>query len=141
MGVNKVMLSGNLTRDPEVKVINGPKQTKVATFTIAVNKRFKKQNGEYDERAEFVFCEAWDSGAETIERIFHKGDKVFVEGSLREDTWEKDGQRHSRTKVRVTDFEKLSWKTNEGEAEGKAEEPQLEGAGVGTDGPIDEIPF
>lgn len=97
------MLRGNLARDPELRLV-GEKQTSVVNFTIAVSREFTKANGEQDKITSFIQCEAWDSGAEAIGSSFKKGDLVMVEGSLRNDSWEKDGVKHSTLKVRVNNF-------------------------------------
>lgn len=107
MNIN--ILRGNLARDPEVRVvtING-KQTSVVNFTIAVSREYTKANGEKDKVTTFVPCEAWDSGADIIGDSFKKGDLVMVEGSLRNDSWEKDGVKHNSLKVRVNNFSKIT---------------------------------
>jgi single-strand DNA-binding protein len=106
--MNIVMLRGNLARDPELRVVNtGDKQTSVVNFTVAVSREFKKANGTQDKVTSFIQCEAWDSGAETIASSLKKGDLVMVEGSLRNDSWEKDGVKHSTLKVRVNNFGKI----------------------------------
>jgi len=107
--MNKVILLGNLTADPEVKVVNSGKQTTVANFTLAVSRVYTKANGERDKDTTFVSCEAWDTGAETIGQYCKKGDPLLVEGSLKMEQWEKDGQKHSRLKVRVSNFH-LLWR-------------------------------
>jgi single-strand DNA-binding protein len=104
--MNIVMLRGNLARDPELRVV-GDKQTAVVNFTIATSREFTKANGEQDKITSFIQCEAWDSGAEAIASSFKKGDLVMVEGSLRNDSWEKDGVKHSTLKVRVNNFAKI----------------------------------
>jgi len=107
--MNLVILKGNLARDPEVRNINiNGKQTSVANFTVAVSREFTKQNGETDKITTFVQCEAWDTGAEAISESLKKGDLVMVEGSLRNDSWEKDGHKHSTMKVRVNNFAKIN---------------------------------
>ena len=107
MNIN--ILRGNLARDPEVRVVNtGGKQTTVVNFTVAVSREYTKSNGEKDKVTTFVPCEAWDSGAEIIAESFKKGDLVLVEGSLRNDSWEKDGVKHSTLKVRVNNFSKIT---------------------------------
>ena len=106
--MNIVMLRGNLARDPELRVVSsGDKQTSVVNFTVAVSREFTKANGTQDKVTSFIQCEAWDSGAETIASSFKKGDLVMVEGSLRNDSWEKDGVKHSTLKVRVNNFGKI----------------------------------
>jgi len=106
--MNKVILRGNLARDPEVKVLdlNGRSVT-VANFTIAVSRFFKKANGERDKDTTFIACEAWDTGAETLGKYCVKGDPLLIEGSIKTENWEKDGQKMSRTKVRVSNFDRL----------------------------------
>jgi len=107
--MNLVILRGNLARDPEIRTVNpGGRQTSVANFTIAVSREFTKQSGEVDKITTFVQCEAWDTGAEAIGESLKKGDLVMVEGSLRNDSWEKDGHKHSTLKIRVNNFAKLN---------------------------------
>jgi len=106
--MNIVILRGNLARDPELRTVgSGDKQTSVVNFTIATSREFTKANGTQDKITSFIQCEAWDSGAETIASSFKKGDLVMVEGSLRNDSWEKDGVKHSTIKVRVNNFGKI----------------------------------
>ena len=97
------MLRGNLARDPELRVV-GERQTAVVNFTVATSREFTRANGSQDKVTTFVSCEAWDSAAEIISKTFKKGDLVMVEGTLRNDSWEKDGVKHSTLKVRVNNF-------------------------------------
>lgn len=107
--MNIVMLRGNLTRDPELRAVTtGDKQTSVVSFTVAVSKDFTRANGSKDKIVSYIQCEAWDSGAEVIGSSFQKGDLVMIEGSLRNDSWEKDGVKHSTLKVRVNNFAKIT---------------------------------
>ena len=107
--MNIVMLRGNLARDPELRNVNtGGKQTSVVNFTVAVSREYTKASGDKDKITSFINCEAWDSGAEMIAESFKKGDLVMVEGSLRNDSWEKDGVKHSSLKVRVNNFSKIT---------------------------------
>ena len=86
--MNIVHLSGAFTRDPELKEIStGDRTTKVVNFVLASSRRFRKKDGNSDEETTFVNCEAWDSGAEAISSSFKKGDRVMLEGSLRNDNW------------------------------------------------------
>jgi single-strand DNA-binding protein len=118
--MNITLLKGNLARDPELRVVNpNGKQTSVVNFTIAVNRDYVKANGERDKITSFINCEAWDSGAETIAESLKKGDLVMVEGSLRNDSWEKDGVKHSSLKVRVNNFSKITKLSR-----AKSEEPE-----------------
>lgn len=107
MNIN--LLRGNLARDPDVRTVNtNGKSTSVVNFTIAVSREYTKANGERDKITTFVPCEAWDTGAEIIGESFKKGDLVMVEGSLRNDSWEKDGVKHNSLKVRVNNFSKIT---------------------------------
>ena len=107
--MNITLLKGNLARDPELRTVTiGDKQTSVVNFTVATSREFTKANGTQDKVTSFIQCEAWDSGAEAIASSFKKGDLVMVEGSLRNDSWEKDGVKHSTLKVRVNNFSKIT---------------------------------
>lgn len=111
--MNITILRGNLARDPELRVVNtGGKQTSVVNFTVAVSREYTKASGDKDKITSFINCEAWDSGADIIGSSFKKGDLVLVEGSLRNDTWEKDGVKHSSLKVRVNNFSKITKLSN-----------------------------
>jgi single-strand DNA-binding protein len=103
-----VALRGNLARDPELrKQGTGDKATSVVNFTVATSREFTRADGTKDKITSFIPCEAWDSGAENISQTFKKGDLVFVEGSIRNDSWEKDGVKHSTLKIRVNNFAKI----------------------------------
>lgn len=107
--MNITLLRGNLTRDPELrKIESGSRSVSVVNFTIAVSREYTKASGEKDKVTTFINCEAWDSGAEVIAESFKKGDLVMVEGSLRNDSWEKDGVKHSTLRVRVNNFSKIT---------------------------------
>ena len=135
--MNKVIIMGNLTRDPDVRVIdaNG-RQTSVVNFTVAVSRHFRKKNGDKDKETTFVACEAWDTAAETIGKYLVKGSPILLEGAIKNESWEQDGQKRSRTKIRVTNFEMLGGKRADtakpAEADTPApEEPADEGAKEG----------
>lgn len=122
MIMNVVILRGNLARDPELRTINiSDKQTSVVNFTVATSREFTKANGSQDKITSFIQCEAWDSGAEAIASSLKKGDLVMIEGSLRNDSWEKDGVKHSTLKVRVNNFGKIQ-KTKRQEKTSSVEE-------------------
>lgn len=113
--MNKTILKGNLARDPEIKEVpTGGRTTKVANFTVATTRHFKKADGTRASDTTFIPCEAWDTGAESIEKLLKKGDPVLLEGSLKVENWEKDGKKHSRMKVRVITFDKLYRSPNSG---------------------------
>lgn len=97
---NKVILMGNLTRDPDVRA-TGMSGMKVARLGVAINERRKDRNGQYQEYPVFVDVDAWDKLAELCGQFLVKGSPVLVEGRLQMDTWEKDGVRHQKLKVRA----------------------------------------
>jgi single-strand DNA-binding protein len=98
--LNKVLLMGNLTRDPEVKYT--PKGTAVCDLGIAINDSYKAQDGTIKETVTFVDVEVWGRTAENCKQYLTKGRPVFVEGQLRLDQWETpQGEKKSRMKVRA----------------------------------------
>ncbi len=101
---NKVILLGNLTRDPELRHISGGSQA-VANIGLAVNRRWRTPEGEQREETTFVDCEAWGKTAEVMCQYLAKGRPVFIEGRLKLDQWEKEGQKHSKLKVVVENFQ------------------------------------
>ena len=98
--LNKVLLMGNLTRDPEVKYT--PKGNAVGDLAIAINDSYKAQDGTIKETVTYVDIEVWGRQAETCKQYLTKGRPVFVEGQLRLDQWESpQGEKKSRLKVRA----------------------------------------
>lgn len=107
MSINRVNISGNLTRDPELRATTGG--TQVLSFGMAVNDRRKnQQTGEWEDYPNFVDCTMFGSRAEKISRYLTKGCKVAVEGKLRYSQWERDGQKRSKLEVIVEEIEFLS---------------------------------
>lgn len=102
MNFNRVFLGGNLTRDVEMKTIQSG--TSIAQFGLAINRRWKDAGGADKEEVTFVDCNAWGKTAETIARFFTKGKPILVEGRLKLDQWEKDGERKSKLSVVVESF-------------------------------------
>lgn len=100
---NRVFLMGNLTRDIELRHTNSNQA--VATIGLAVNRRWRTPDGEDREEVTFVDCEAWGKTAETMSRYLAKGRPVFIEGRLKLDQWEKEGQKFSKLKVVVESFQ------------------------------------
>jgi single-strand DNA-binding protein len=98
--LNKVLLMGNLTRDPEVKYT--PKGTAVGDLAIAINDTYKAQDGTIKETVTYVDIEVWGRAAENCKQYLTKGRPIFVEGQLRLDQWETpQGEKKSRMKVRA----------------------------------------
>ena len=104
VSINRVVISGNLTRDPELR--SSQSGTNILTFGMAVNDRRRNpQTGEWEDYANFVDCVLFGNRAEWLARDLHKGKKVFVEGKLRYSTWERDGQRRSKLEVVADDID------------------------------------
>lgn len=95
--MNKVILMGRLVRDPEVKY-TGAKPSAVARYTLAVDRRIKKEGGD---QADFIQCVAFGKSGEFAEKYFKKGTKIVVEGRIQTGSYEKDGQRIYTTDVVV----------------------------------------
>ena len=100
---NKVILAGNLTRDPQLSYT--PTQTPVVDFGMAINRTWRGQDGQKNEETCFVDCRAFGRQAETINQYLSKGRPVLVEGRLRFSSWEKDGRKHSKLSVTVENFQ------------------------------------
>lgn len=107
MSINKVIISGNLTRDPELRATAGGMQ--VMSMGVAVNDRRKnQQTGEWEDYPNFVDCTMFGTRAESLARFLSKGTKVAIEGKLRWSQWERDGQKRSKLEVVVDDLEFMS---------------------------------
>ena len=104
--LNKVLLIGKLTRDPEVRYT--PKGTAVADLVLAVSRSYKTETGETKEDVCFVNVVAWGRQAETAGEYLKKGSPIFVEGRLQYDTWEKNGEKRSSIKVTAERVQFLS---------------------------------
>jgi single-strand DNA-binding protein len=103
---NKVILAGNLTRDPQLSYL--PNNTPVCEFGLAINRKWKSQTGEMKDETTFVDCRAFARQAETISQYLSKGRPVLIEGRLRYEQWEsKEGQKRSRLSVVVETFQFL----------------------------------
>lgn len=135
--LNKVMLIGNLTRDPELKYT--PSGTAVATFGIAVNRVYTSKDGEKKQETDFFDVEVWNKAAENANEYLAKGRSVFVEGRLKQDRWEDDnGNRRTKIKVVAINLQYLSGRSSDSD--------QGSGGGRGSEGPgpgLDEgnLPF
>ena len=103
---NKIMLMGNLTRDPQLSYL--PSQTAVVEFGLAVNRKWKSKEGENKEDTCFIDCRAFGRSAENINKYLSKGRPVFVEGRLTFDSWTaQDGSKRSKHRVTVENFQFL----------------------------------
>ena len=97
--LNKVLLMGNLTRDPELRVT--PKGTPICQFSLAINRQFKMESGETREEVIYVDVEAWGKQGETIAKYCTKGRPLYVEGRLRLDQWEDKNTKEKRSRMKV----------------------------------------
>jgi single-strand DNA-binding protein len=96
---NKVILAGNLTRDPELRYT--PKGSAVVKFTLAINRTWKNEAGENKEEVSFVDVEAWGRQAEVIAQYMRKGRPFLVDGRLKQDTWEDKNTHQKQSKLKV----------------------------------------
>ena len=102
-GFSKAIITGNLTRDPELRTT--PSGSSVCSFSVAVNRVYKDANGEQKEDVSFIDCSAWGKLGEMISQYAKKGSGVLVSGRLSQRSFEgKDGVKRSRTEIVVEDF-------------------------------------
>jgi single-strand DNA-binding protein len=126
-GLNKVMLIGNLGRDPEMRYT--PSGKPVTAFSVAVSRSWTTSEGERREETEWFNIVAWGDLAERTNKYLRKGDRLYIDGRLQTRSWESpDGQKHSRTEVVANELLMLDGRPREDEsAQGEV--------------PGDEIPF
>lgn len=112
MSLNKVMLIGNIGRDPEVKTLDGSNGSqKVATFTLATGEKYKDRNGELQEKTEWHNIVAWRNLADICEKYIRKGMQVYIEGRLRTRSWQdKDGNTRYTTEIMADNLQMLGKK-------------------------------
>lgn len=134
--MNKSILVGRLTKDPELKTTgNG---ISVCTFTIAVNRRYKNAEGNYD--ADFINCVAWRNNAEFLVKHFGKGNMVGVIGSIQTRNYEKDGNRVYITEIAV---EEISFVGGSGKSKDVSDK-SIDDINIPPDMPMpdgDDLPF
>ena len=143
---NKILLLGNLTRDPQLSYL--PSQTAVGEFGLAVNRKWTGKDGEKKEETCFVDCRSFGKQAETINKYLTKGRPVFIEGRLTFESWTaQDGTKRSRHRVIVENFQFLGGGGGGGPARAANQAPERQ-AGQGNeqaDLPAgearDDIPF
>src|SRR5579872_5554734 len=156
--VNKVILIGNLGKDPEVKYT--PSGTAVAKFSLATNERFKDKSGEWQDRTEWHNIVAWQRLAEIIGEYVKKGSKIYIEGRLQTSSWEdkQSGEKKYRTEVIAQEMVLLGGRGGEGggdfDGQGRSSRgaasrsssfdqrgPQVEEMPQGAEITDDDIPF
>ena len=126
MSLNKVMLIGNVGRDPEVRYLDGNSgNAKVATFTLATTERYRDRNGETRENTEWHNIVAWRGNADVAERFIRKGTQVFIEGRIRTRSWDdQSGNKRYTTEIIVDNLQLLGKKSdNPGVAPGGYQAP------------------
>ncbi len=113
MSINRVIISGNLTRDPELR--NTQSGMAVLSFGVAVNDRRKNPTtGEWEDYPNFVDCAMFGARANSLSQYLSKGTKVSIEGKLRWSQWERDGQKRSKLEVIVDEIEFMSSRNSNG---------------------------
>ncbi|MGO8765871.1 MAG: single-stranded DNA-binding protein [Limisphaerales bacterium] len=147
---NKVILAGNLTRDPELRYT--PKGMAIARLGIACNRKWKSESGEMKEEVTFVDVDAFGKTAETIGQYLKKGRPILIEGRLRYDTWEdkQSGQKKSKLGVVLETFQFLD-SGNRGDNEAPRARPASPAASASAPAPepadgdvppeSDDVPF
>ncbi|GGF32769.1 single-stranded DNA-binding protein [Echinicola rosea] len=116
-GVNKVILVGNLGRDPEVKHLESG--SVVANVTLATTEAYKDRSGNRVENTEWHDLEMWDGQAKVAEQYLRKGSQIFVEGKIKSDTWQDEqGNNRKKVRIRVLSFTMLGSRNAEGGAPG-----------------------
>ena len=106
MSINRVVISGNITRDPDLRRTQGGMA--ILTIGVAVNDRRKNNQGEWEDHANFVDCTVFGKRAESLSDRLSKGMKVAIKGKLRYSQWERDGQKRSKLEVAVDEIEFMS---------------------------------
>jgi single-strand DNA-binding protein len=115
--MNKVILIGRITKDPEIKLTTN--QTKYTNFTVAVDRKIKDQDGQ--RQTDFINCVAWKQTAEFINKYFQKGSRIGVSGSIQTRNFEKDGQKVFITEVLVEEAEFVESRS---QSESQHQDPQ-----------------
>ena len=141
--INRVVLVGRLTRDPELRSTNSGSY--LCRFTLASNRTIFQKDAENREEVGFYDCVAWNKLAEVISKYTQKGRRVAVDGALRFSTWEgTDGKKQSKVEIHVENFQFLDAKGSEGPAkiESAPEQSSSSGFGEAPSEPFnDDIPF
>ena len=113
MMLNKYLVAGNLTRDIELRYV--PSGEAVADIGLATNRKWKTETGEEKEEVTFLNCVAWGKQAEAAAKYLKKGSGVFIEGRLKLEQWEKNGEKRSALKVVVERLQFIGGKKEGGE--------------------------
>lgn len=119
--MNKVILMGRLTRDPEVRYGQGSKPMAIAKYTLAVDRRFKREG---EQTADFIPCVAFGSAAEFAEKYFHKGTKIVIEGRIQTGSY--DGQNGGKVYTTDVVIESQEFAESKGSSRGSSVDGQYE---------------
>ena len=122
VSINRVNISGNLTRDPELRATQGGMQ--ILSFGVAVNDRRRNAQGEWEDVPNFIDCVVFGNRAAPLSRFLSKGSKVAIEGKLRWSQWERDGQKRSKIEVVVDEVEFLSSRNAQQQGGSQGYQPQ-----------------
>jgi len=114
--VNQVIMMGNLTRDPELR--QTPSGQSVVSFSLALNRSYKDQSGEWQEATDYIDVSAWGPLAERVAQYMTKGRRCLVQGRLQSRSWEQDGQKRSKVEVLANDVTFLDGRGEGGEGSG-----------------------
>ena len=114
MSVNKVILLGRVGKEPEIRQVG---DNKVANFSIATSEKFKDKAGNKVENTEWHNVVFWGKQAELIEQYVHKGDELYIEGSIKTETYEKDGEKRYAAKIKGSVITFVSQVKKEGESQ------------------------
>jgi single-strand DNA-binding protein len=120
-GFNKVILMGNLTRDPELR--NTPSGQSVCNFGLAVNRTWRNADGQQQEAVSYIDCVAWGKPGEILAQYLQKGRPVLVSGRLEQRSWESEGQKRSKVEVIVEDFNFVDSGNRGADSEGGSSAP------------------
>lgn len=144
MCMNKVILMGRLTRDPEVRWTTGENAMAIARYTLAVDRRYTRNNNE-EQTADFINCVAFGKAGEFAEKYFHKGTKIAVSGRIQTGSYtNKDGVKVYTTDI-VVEEQEFAESKNASSGNAPAGRPEPDAAGDGfmniPDGIDEELPF
>ena len=106
--LNRIQLPGRVSWGPEYKTLSG--DNALCKFQLAYSRKFRKKGGGQGEESFFINCEIWGRAAEWARDDLYKGCKILVEGSLKQDTWNKDGVDHTKFGIKVDKIHQLEWK-------------------------------
>ena len=111
--MNNIQILGTITREPELKYTQSG--SAILNFGIAYNDKWKNQSGEMQEKAHFFEVSVFGKQAETINQFFNKGSRILIDGSLDFQSWEKEGQKHSKVGIKLNRFTFVDKRDNNGQ--------------------------